>query len=235
MHYTESLHLVEPSLLLPKMDPESAQRDATILAHFVSAVFRQLRSDNNQTGLQSPDTSNEFARLRAFVERVVRIMKLGRAAVIYSMAMTERFCTLHPAVNKINHSHYGLFISGMMMANKFLDDATYSNKTWAKLTGQSIREINRMERSYLERLNFNLSIDPASFSHWAEVLDVFEQNWALRPKRRNLDIIDTRRVKRPASLCSGSDTSDDNSPVLPDPITRRTSQTLAMRLLDIAL
>lgn len=169
------------SLFYLNMDVTNAPKDAPFLAHFVTSVFLVKRRKG------SPDVSNpmtmrsaEYVQFRQFCERVIRVMKLGRRAVCYAMMMSDRFAAEYPNVHRIDHSHYGLFVSGMMMANKFMDDATYTNGTWSKMTGQPVQEINKMERNYLDRVQFNLQVDAEAFMWWERHMNNFEAEYFKR-------------------------------------------------------
>lgn len=51
---------------------------------------------------------------------------------------------------------FKLFVLGLMMANKHLDDNTFLNKTWTEVTGIPLTELNTMERFYLRLTHFDL-------------------------------------------------------------------------------
>ncbi|KAH6880608.1 hypothetical protein BKA70DRAFT_187966 [Coprinopsis sp. MPI-PUGE-AT-0042] len=57
-----------------------------------------------------------------------------------------------------------------MMANKFLDDNTYTNKTWSEVSGIELEEINRMEREFLMGVDFNLYVDKPTYESWLNLL-----------------------------------------------------------------
>ncbi|UZJ57115.1 hypothetical protein CBS101457_006435 [Exobasidium rhododendri] len=53
---------------------------------------------------------------------------------------------------------FKLFALGLMIANKHLDDNTFLNKTWNEVTGISLSELNRMERWYLEKCSYEVTV-----------------------------------------------------------------------------
>ncbi|WFD31960.1 hypothetical protein MSPP1_003002 [Malassezia sp. CBS 17886] len=53
---------------------------------------------------------------------------------------------------------FKLLTLGLMMANKFLDDNTFLNKTWYEVTGIPLAELNRMESYFLCRIQFKLMV-----------------------------------------------------------------------------
>ncbi|KZV82584.1 hypothetical protein EXIGLDRAFT_843547 [Exidia glandulosa HHB12029] len=48
------------------------------------------------------------------------------------------------------------FLASILLASKFLQDRSYSNKAWAKLTGLAAREVGRCERALFASLNWRL-------------------------------------------------------------------------------
>ena len=58
---------------------------------------------------------------------------------------------------------FKLLTLGLMMANKFLDDNTFLNKTWHEETGIPLDELNRMEAFFLCRTQFHLSVSDSAW------------------------------------------------------------------------
>jgi hypothetical protein len=63
---------------------------------------------------------------------------------------------------------FKLFTLGLMIANKHLDDNTFLNKTWNEVTGITLPELNRMERWYLEKCSYEITVPEAT---WAQFLE----------------------------------------------------------------
>ncbi|KAI6137202.1 hypothetical protein F5141DRAFT_1193542 [Pisolithus sp. B1] len=51
--------------------------------------------------------------------------------------------------NGLPGSEFRIAVAALMMANKFLDDNTYTNKTWSEVSGIDLSEIHKMEREFL--------------------------------------------------------------------------------------
>jgi hypothetical protein len=58
-----------------------------------------------------------------------------------------------------------------MLANKFLDDATFTNKTWSEVSGMKVHDLNIMEAEFLEALEYNLHIGEHEYSTWKHLLE----------------------------------------------------------------
>lgn len=58
---------------------------------------------------------------------------------------------------------FKLLTLGLMIANKFLDDNTFLNKTWHEVTGIPLDELNKMESYFLCRTQFHLSLSDVAW------------------------------------------------------------------------
>lgn len=50
---------------------------------------------------------------------------------------------------------------------------TYTNKTWAELTGLPVAEITKMEAEFLKGLNYDLGVQHSEYTQWRQMLDGF--------------------------------------------------------------
>ncbi|RXW21163.1 hypothetical protein EST38_g4683 [Candolleomyces aberdarensis] len=61
---------------------------------------------------------------------------------------------------------FRLFVLGCMLANKWLDDHTFSNKTWHTISNVPIQILNRLEVLALDVLAYDLSISNRDWNQW---------------------------------------------------------------------
>ncbi|KAG1753080.1 hypothetical protein EDD22DRAFT_914257 [Suillus occidentalis] len=59
---------------------------------------------------------------------------------------------------------FRIAVAALMMANKFLDDNTYTNKTWSEVSGIE------MEKEFLAGIDFNLYISKKTYESWMHLL-----------------------------------------------------------------
>lgn len=57
------------------------------------------------------------------------------------------------------------------IANKFLDDNTFSNKTWSEVSGMKIHDLNLMEAEFMEALDYSLFVRSQEYNIWKNVID----------------------------------------------------------------
>ncbi|RKO85639.1 hypothetical protein BDK51DRAFT_32258 [Blyttiomyces helicus] len=59
-----------------------------------------------------------------------------------------------------------LFLTALLLANKFTDDDRFSNSAWADAAGVEAAELNRAERVVLAALEFNLNVSEEEYAEW---------------------------------------------------------------------
>ena len=92
-----------------------------------------------------------------------------------------------------------------MLGNKFLDDNTYTNKTWADVSGISVQEVHLMEVEFLSNMRYGLFASAAEWEEWHVKLTKFG-NWIDQARRNEI-------LARPPALHS----SASLPPALPSP------------------
>ncbi|TFY80752.1 hypothetical protein EWM64_g3260 [Hericium alpestre] len=68
------------------------------------------------------------------------------------------------------HAPFRLVLLGCMLANKWLDDHTFSNKTWHTISGVPIQSLNRLEYLALDMFSHQLSVPAHIWNQWLEHL-----------------------------------------------------------------
>ncbi|KAH9899963.1 hypothetical protein C8Q73DRAFT_743787 [Cubamyces lactineus] len=68
------------------------------------------------------------------------------------------------------YAPFRLVLLGCMLANKWLDDHTFSNKTWHTISNVPVRSLNKLEALALDIFQYDLSITPQQWSSWLSEL-----------------------------------------------------------------
>ncbi|KAF8060779.1 cyclin-domain-containing protein [Lyophyllum atratum] len=125
---------------------------------------------------QRPNPSTTTLQLVAtptfvqFMQKLLETTQVSQSVIvlslhyIYRLKDRNRFTPAQPG------SEFRIAVAGLMMANKFLDDNTYTNKTWSEVSGIELPEINRMEREFLMGVDFNLYVDKPTYESWLNLL-----------------------------------------------------------------
>jgi len=63
-----------------------------------------------------------------------------------------------------------MFLASLIVASKFLQDRTYSNRAWSRISGLPISEINKIEMTFLKMIDHHLFINEEVFKKWSALL-----------------------------------------------------------------
>lgn len=102
---------------------------------------------------------------------------------------------------------YRLFTIAVVLANKYLDDNSYSNKAWSDVTGLELRKINVMEQEFMKYIDYNLAVDEDHYVAWVNWLEGYigsvmnkaSQQFSFEPVRSSAALIQQRRCSLPAT------------------------------------
>ncbi|KAF9957479.1 hypothetical protein BGZ70_009496 [Mortierella alpina] len=63
-----------------------------------------------------------------------------------------------------------MFLAALILASKFQQDRTYSNKAWSKISGLPVSEINLNEITFLALIDYRLFVSQPVFQKWVLIL-----------------------------------------------------------------
>ncbi|KAI5968200.1 CLG1 [Candida margitis] len=104
---------------------------------------------------QNKSPSKDFECL---VSSVLSATRLPKSTIMISLEyLNQRFSPKElPALPE--NVIFNYLIVGLILANKFNDDNTFTNKSWSGATGLQIELLNKEERSWLEEVKWSLSV-----------------------------------------------------------------------------
>ena len=136
--------------------------DLNIMAEFLANV------SCNFINIAKPWTS-----LTMFVEKVLNQTRLPASTVILGVTYlaTRLSCDAlmdqDPKAPLIPTTKLYEYITiSLLLANKFLDDNTFTNTSWSDISGTPRQDINCMEREWLRKLGYSLHVDPLAQKGW---------------------------------------------------------------------
>ncbi|KIR55047.1 hypothetical protein I315_02284 [Cryptococcus gattii Ru294] len=120
----------------------------------------------SQLMVQPSSVFSEFVARLLQVTMVSHSVTLVAVLYVYRLKMRNVFYSTPGSENRP-------FVAALMLANKYLDDNTYTNATWSELAGIPLTEINRMETEFLVGLNYELGVKIDEYERWKMLLDEF--------------------------------------------------------------
>ncbi|ORY06612.1 hypothetical protein K493DRAFT_190414, partial [Basidiobolus meristosporus CBS 931.73] len=137
--------------------------DLSQLAHFCADMVCSIWHFNS--GLLEKPAEPAF---RNFCYQVLSTSQVSVPVILLALVYIQRFKSSSPCTMGADSSEGRLFAVALMLANKFLDDGPFTNRTWSEVTGIPLSEINIMEREFLTILSFDLNMSHREFRSWSK-------------------------------------------------------------------
>lgn len=144
---------------------------------------------------------------KKWVHNLLATTQVTQNVILLSLLFIHRLKVLNPKMHGLPGSEYRLLTVALMLANKFLDDNTYTNKTWSEVSQLSVNEIHVMEVEFLGNMRYSLLVTEKQWEEWLVKLARFHEY-----------LERARQLSSPAALLVPSPSALPVS-ALPSPIT----------------
>ncbi|KAG9018974.1 hypothetical protein FRB90_007738, partial [Tulasnella sp. 427] len=147
--------------------PSSSEAEAASSSNPYSPSFPTPQSNTANAKLQFCP-SKQFVE---FMHTLLTTTQVSQGVIVLSLCYIYRLKRQHPEIEPQAGSELRLALVGLMLANKFLDDNTYTNGTWSQIAKIPLEDINSMEREFLLGLGHQLFIDQKAYEGWLLMLN----------------------------------------------------------------
>ncbi|KAF2102702.1 hypothetical protein NA57DRAFT_33245 [Rhizodiscina lignyota] len=110
---------------------------------------------------------------RKWVATLLSTTQVTQNVILLALLFVYRLKKINPGVKGKPGSEFRLLTVALMLGNKFLDDNTYTNKTWAEVSGISVQEVHIMEVEFLSNMRYSLFTSEAEWMDWHAKLGKF--------------------------------------------------------------
>jgi hypothetical protein len=164
-----------------------------------------------------------------FLQQVLKATKISCTALILALKFSHTFkhvwrantaagrvqlnSVLVPREGEFTDvSQYRVFVTSLLLADKYTEDHSYTNKAWSTLSGLPINDINAMEREFLSLLGHALYVSEEEFREWVKILQslchwhiphpqkLAQELHTLRFRRLSVSHVPGERASREASV-----------------------------------
>ncbi|KAJ5097274.1 hypothetical protein N7456_007995 [Penicillium angulare] len=108
-----------------------------------------------------------------WVSGILSTTQVSQNVILLALLFVYRLKKFNAGVKGKKGSEYRLMTVALMLGNKFLDDNTYTNKTWAEVSGIAVQEIHVMEVEFLSNIRYDLFASETEWSRWHTKLGLF--------------------------------------------------------------
>ncbi|KAI0455225.1 hypothetical protein F5B21DRAFT_209178 [Xylaria acuta] len=112
---------------------------------------------------------------KKWVNGILSTTQVTQNVVLLALLFVYRLKKTNPRVHGNPGSEYRLLTVALMLGNKFLDDNTYTNKTWAEVSGISVKEIHVMEVEFLSNMRYGLLTSKEQWQAWLQKLACYHR------------------------------------------------------------
>ncbi|MBW0499464.1 hypothetical protein O181_039179 [Austropuccinia psidii MF-1] len=104
-----------------------------------------------------------------FIHNLLSTTQVSHSVVLLALFYIHRLKSLNP-IKPSSKSEYRIGVVSLMLANKMLDDHTYTAKTWSEVSRLPLVSLNDGEIEFLQGLNFQLHVNIRDFRAWFRLL-----------------------------------------------------------------
>ncbi|KAI8640998.1 cyclin-domain-containing protein [Parasitella parasitica] len=146
------------------------------LADFCAVIIPSIWAGSFKRALLSPKRHTAF---KIYVQKVLKATQISCTCMVLALHYIQRLRTAYPSIRASIGSEVRLFTTALVLANKFLDDNTFTNKTWSEVSSIPINELNIMEMEFLSALDYNIHIPDTQFFAWTSTCQQWWTNSTL--------------------------------------------------------
>lgn len=175
--YSISPNLRVPSTInTPQEGLPQLAAEVTCLFWFESStILKQVvdGSSPRQTIQPLVPDAHPTIGFKKWVATILTTTQVAQNVILLALLFIYRLKLTNPTVKGKPGSEYRLLTVALMLGNKFLDDNTYTNKTWAEVSGISVQEVHIMEVEFLSNMRYSLFTSQKKWEEWHTVLGKF--------------------------------------------------------------
>ncbi|GAA6020121.1 hypothetical protein JCM10207_006262 [Rhodosporidiobolus poonsookiae] len=109
-------------------------------------------------------------RFVRFCHEVLTTTQVSHSVVLLSLLLLDRLKGKN-AINGAAGSEFRLAVTSLMLANKVLDDNTYTAQTWSQVSSLELKPLVAGEAEFLKGLEWQLHITERDFNAWLKLLE----------------------------------------------------------------
>ena len=118
--------------------------------------------------------------MQNYLTRIMTYARTSSRSLIMSLSYID--IIVNERANNMTvtrHNVHRLMLVSLMIASKFYNDIYYDNKTWSRIGGVSLEEINRLEHNFLRLMEYRVHIHVDRFINYVQLFLSYADNNSL--------------------------------------------------------
>mmetsp|Transcript_35306 Transcript_35306/g.75230 ORF Transcript_35306/g.75230 Transcript_35306/m.75230 type:complete len:212 (-) Transcript_35306:36-671(-) len=166
VYYTAATIIEDNGWSVLSDEPVKLSKEETIRTGI--AKHLQDRVQENMHTMSSVDGNCvPGINLKWYVDRLRKGYNCSDVCLVYAMVYLERVSKREVVTLKNVHR---LLAVATMIAAKFLEDEFYANGWYARISGMPKLELARLERSFLEKIDYRIVVSEEEVAQWEDIL-----------------------------------------------------------------
>mmetsp|Transcript_62048 Transcript_62048/g.108633 ORF Transcript_62048/g.108633 Transcript_62048/m.108633 type:complete len:253 (-) Transcript_62048:26-784(-) len=169
---TEECHRLASSVSVDTCD---SQKLVDGLSKLLDQWAAQQHSGEQVTcfhSVQPPSMS-----MSAYAARLRTYFLCSDTCLLVALMYMDRIIKKHPHIRVSNLSSHRLFATALVIAVKFNEDKYYSNAYYAKVAGLRLQEVNKLERRFLQLLDWKVIVQQEEYAMYFELITAAANGW----------------------------------------------------------
>ncbi|ORZ18532.1 cyclin-domain-containing protein [Absidia repens] len=152
-------------------------KDSWQLAELSTCLVSRIWKGTSKRG--NVTSTNVF---KQFCQKIFQDTQISSGCILLALFYFQELRSIYPTLRGTLGSEFRIFTTALILANKYLDDNTFTNRTWSEVSGIPIHELNIMEMEYLTALDYKLHVHCIQFRSWVSIC----QQYVETPSHRSL-------------------------------------------------
>ena len=163
----------------------------------------KLPDQENQSAFDGRD---QLPALDIYIRHVSHHFQASESMLVVALVYIDRFCGLTGRELSPKNVHR-IFLTAYLCAVKFHEDRFYRNTYYAQAGGLHIKELNNLERLFLKRVDFALSVQPNIYNEYLRAIMTVNQAEKVTPTLECIEPAQDEAKKEVRRSCSDASTA----------------------------
>ncbi|KNC98555.1 uncharacterized protein SPPG_06244 [Spizellomyces punctatus DAOM BR117] len=138
--------------------------------------------------ISPPGTSHWYPAFFEAVHNVIHRANCSLPHILISLLYVARLRQAVPKSHTGEGSEFRVFVSALILAQKYHTDDRYANKTWSKMTGLPLNDVNTMEREFLTGVGGRLHVTREEYDKWLRNIQALGQEHSAIVRRARVEM-----------------------------------------------
>ena len=121
-----------------------------------------------------------------YIKRILKYTQMNISSLILAIIYIDKMCEKNSYILCFNNFHR-LILSSCLLSIKFNEDITFHNDLYARISGESVENVNKLEYELYVLLNFSLFVD---YNYYEKYFEYFSQYSKYNSLENNINKLD---------------------------------------------